>query len=242
VNVTRPLQISATRFLAFGDSITSGKLATDCPGIGATNCRAESLLPGVIGRLNDLLHLSPRFGEESPVAYPRVLQTMLANRYAGQTITITNEGNAGEQIADGKTRLTLSLNANLPQVLLLHEGANDMTAARPPIEALVNDLRAMIRDARARGVQVFIGTLLPQREGSCRAWDYCDGVNDVIPTNARLRTMATSEGAVLVDLYAAFDRQTGTLLGLDGLNPNEAGYQKMAEVFFEAVTQTLEVR
>ena len=128
-----------------------------------------------------------------------------------------------------------------PQVLLLQEGANDMTAARPPIEAIVNDFRAMIRDARGRGVRVFLGTLLPQREGACRAYDYCDGVNDVVPTNARLRTMAEVEGAVLVDLYQGSEGQTGTLLGIDGLHPNEGGYQKMAEMFFDAIRQRLEI-
>jgi lysophospholipase L1-like esterase len=167
---------------------------------------------------------------------------MLANRYVAQSFVVTNEGNSGELVADGKTRLTQSLNANLPQVLLLQEGANDMTGGRPPIDTIVNDFRAMIRDARGRGVQVFLGTLLPQREGACRAYDYCDGVNDVVTLNARLRTLAASEGAVLVDLYQTFDGQTATWLGLDGLHPNEAGYQKMADVFYSAVTQALEVR
>jgi lysophospholipase L1-like esterase len=192
--------------------------------------------------LSDLLNLAPRLGEESTAAYPRALQSMLANRYVSQSFVVTNEGNSGELVADGKARLTQSLNANTPQVLLLQEGANDMTAARPPIDAIVNDFRAMIRDARSRGVQVFLGTLLPQREGGCRAYDYCDGVNDIVTLNARLRTLAASEGAVLVDLHQSFDGQTGTLLGTDGLHPNESGYQKMADVFFNAITQTLEVR
>ena len=243
VNVTRPPQLSATKFLAFGDSITSGKLATDCPfGGGATGCRAQMLSEQRGGWFNDLLNLTPRFGEESSAAYPRALQSMLASRYVAQSFVVTNEGNSGELVADGKTRLTQSLNANLPQVLLLQEGANDMTGGRPPIDTIVNDFRAMIRDARGRGVQVFLGTLLPQREGACRAYDYCDGVNDVVTLNSRLRTLAASEGAVLVDLYQTFDGQTATWLGLDGLHPNEAGYQKMADVFFSAVTQALEVR
>jgi lysophospholipase L1-like esterase len=242
VSVTRPPQLAATNFLAFGDSITSGKIAVDCPsGGGATACRAQTLGEGPGTWISDLLRFSPRFGEESPAAYPRALQSMLANRYAVQAFVVVNEGNSGEVVADGRTRLTQSLNAGTPQVLLLQEGANDMTAARPPIEAIVNDFRAMVRDARGRGVQVFLGTLLPQREGACRAYDYCDGVNDVVATNARLRTMAAVEGAVLVDLYQGFEGQTATLLGIDGLHPNEGGYQKMAEMFFEAIKQRLEI-
>jgi lysophospholipase L1-like esterase len=45
----------------------------------------------------------------------------------------------------------------------------------------------------------------------------------------------------LVELYTAFQGQESTLLGLDGLHPNEAGYQRMAELFFEAIRQKLEV-
>jgi lysophospholipase L1-like esterase len=232
----------ATRFLAFGDSITSGKAGNDCTSGGALNCRLNTFLDAGHAWLNDLLRLDPRLGEESPFAYPRVLQTMLAARYAAQTITIPNAGNSGELVSAGKVRLTTTLNAEAPQVLLLQEGANDMTGGRPPIAAIVNDFRAMVRDAQGRGIRVFIGTLLPQREGACRGYDFCDGVNDIVPTNAALRTMAAAEGAVVVDLHQEFVSQTNTLLDLDGLHPNEAGYRKIAEMFFAAIRERLEAR
>jgi lysophospholipase L1-like esterase len=242
VTVTRPPQLTATRFLAFGDSVTSGKAGNDCTSGGALNCRLNTFLDAGQAWLNDLLRLDPRLGEESPFAYPRVLQTMLAARYAAQTITIPNAGNSGELVSAGKVRLTSTLNTEAPQVLLLQEGANDMTGGRPPIEAIVNDFRAMVRDAQGRGIRVFIGTLLPQREGACRGYDFCDGVNDIVPTNAALRTMAAAEGAVLVDLHQEFVSQTNTLLDLDGLHPNEAGYRKIAEMFFAAIRERLEAR
>lgn len=242
VTVTRPPQLTATRFLAFGDSITSGKAGNDCTTGGALNCRLSTLLDAGHAWLNDLLRLEPRLGEESPFAYPRVLQTMLAARYVGQSITIPNAGNSGELVSAGKIRLTMTLNSEAPQVLLLQEGANDMTGGRPPIDAIVNDFRAMVRDAQGRGIRVFIGTLLPQREGACRGYDFCDGVNDIVPTNAALRTMAAAEGATLVDLHQEFVSQTNTLLDLDGLHPNEAGYRKIAEMFFAAIRDRLEAR
>jgi lysophospholipase L1-like esterase len=46
---------------------------------------------------------------------------------------------------------------------------------------------------------------------------------------------------VLVDLYQVFDGQTDSLLGPDGLHPNDAGYHKMAETFFTAIRDRLEV-
>jgi lysophospholipase L1-like esterase len=52
--------------------------------------------------------------------------------------------------------------------------------------------------------------------------------------------MAASEGAILVDLYPGVAGQTATLLSFDGLHPNETGYGKMAEMFFDAIRQQME--
>jgi lysophospholipase L1-like esterase len=220
--------------MAFGDSITAGALGTECPVGGGVNCSVTTtsrrlLLQRLFANL-----------EVSPFAYPRVLQVSLTARYTNQNVVVANEGIPGESIAAGKDRLAGVLNQQAPQALLLQEGANDMNQARPPLDVHVEDLRSMVRSARSRGITVFVGTLLPQRPNACRGYDFCDGVNDTVLLNARIRTMAAAEGALLVDLYAAFEGRTGTLLGLDGLHPNEAGYQKMAELFFDAIKQRLE--
>lgn len=178
--------------------------------------------------------------EASTSSYPRLLQSLLAARYTTQSPSIANEGNPGEFVADGKLRLPAAL-APAPQVLLLQEGANDMNQGGPAVTAIVEDLRTMVREGRTRGMTVFVGTLLPQRPNACRGYDFCDGTNDTVATNTRIRTMVTAEGATLVDLYPAFDGQTSTLIGLDGLHPNEAGYQKMADLFFEAIRLRLEL-
>jgi lysophospholipase L1-like esterase len=45
---------------------------------------------------------------------------------------------------------------------------------------------------------------------------------------------------VLVDLYEAFNGETGILIGEDGLHPSAAGYQKIAEAFVAAIKRYLE--
>ena len=179
--------------------------------------------------------------EQSSAAYPRVLQSLLASRYPAQSIVVSNEGKSGETVGEGKLRLPGVLTADVPQVLLLQEGANDINQAHPPVDTIVANLRVMIRGARGRGITVIIGTLLPERQNACRGYDYCDGVNDALAVSMRIRALAAEEGAFVVDLYAVFDGQTATLLGLDGLHPNEAGYAKMAETFYNAVREHLEV-
>jgi len=98
----------------------------------------------------------------------------------------------------------------------------------------------MIRDAQSRKIRVFVGTLLPEDRCGCRAFDFVDGRDDIVTANDQIRAMAASEGAFLVDLHQGFAGQTATLLSFDGLHPNEAGYAKMAEMFFDAIRQRLE--
>ncbi|OFW22426.1 MAG: hypothetical protein A3H97_16800 [Acidobacteria bacterium RIFCSPLOWO2_02_FULL_65_29] len=237
---SRTPQLNATRFVAFGDSITAGVLATACPIGGGVNCSAPpASTMSVMRRKYELQRLFADL-EASTSSYPRLLQSLLAARYTTQSPSIANEGNPGEFVADGKLRLPAAL-APAPQVLLLQEGANDMNQGGPAVTAIVEDLRTMVREGRTRGMTVFVGTLLPQRPNACRGYDFCDGTNDTVATNTRIRTMVTAEGATLVDLYPAFDGQTSTLIGLDGLHPNEAGYQKMADLFFEAIRLRLEL-
>ena len=129
--------------------------------------------------------------------------------------------------------------ADAPQVVLLQEGANDVNQGRSP-QSIAGSLRAMVREAKNRGVQVYVGTLLPQRRlgvsGSCRGF----GADDVATANDQIRSMVASEGVPLVDLYLAYGGVPGDLIGADGLHPSEAGYQKIAESFFTAIKQRLE--
>jgi lysophospholipase L1-like esterase len=212
VMVTAPPRIGATRFVAFGDSISDGVLGFAPRAVGD---------PG------------------PPVGYAFKLKTLLADRYTAQTISMTDEGVPGERVNMGVARMPGVLTRDQPEVLLLLEGVNDLNgggdAAIPTVKA---GLTTMVRQARGRGLPVFLATLLPQRPPGQRAL----APASIPPANAEIRSIASAEGAILVDLFAAFDGQTGTLLGPDGLHPNDAGYSKMAEVFFEAIRDRLELR
>ena len=240
VTVERPPQLRLTSFLAFGDSITAGVLAQSCPVGGGVNCSVTTPTFDSFPFGDDLRWLYPRIGEESVSAYPRQLAALLGARYPGQSLTMSNQGFPGEFVEDGRDRLPQTLTANRPQVLLLQEGANDLNQRNPTVAGMVDDMRTMIRDARGRGIDVFVGTALPQRPNACRGYDFCDGTAHAPIYNNQLRSMITAEGAVLVDLYPLFDGRTSTLLGLDGLHPNDAGYKVMADAFFNAIRQRLE--
>jgi lysophospholipase L1-like esterase len=212
--------LGATKFLAFGDSITAGEVP-DSTDTGTGRVRLRALQPAL--------------------AYPAQLQTMLSQRYPAQAmaISVINDGVQGETAVLGTGRLDGELTAHMPDVLLLLEGVNDIAADDPSdIGPAINALRSMIRDARGRGAKVLVGTLLPMIPGEKRA-----GAADlIVPFNSQLVPMALSEGAVVVDLYSPFLADlTDWISPLDGLHPTPAGYQELALLFLNAIKANFEV-
>jgi lysophospholipase L1-like esterase len=196
--------LSATRFVAFGDSITEGKLSS---------------------------------GGLAQNPYPLVLMRQLAARYATQQITVLNEGRGGELTDAGVARLPSVLASDNPQVLLLLEGVNDLAFGdQSKINVVITNLRTMVQQARARSVQVFLGTLLPEIPGGSNT----GALPLIVPTNDQIRALAASQGATLVDVYQAFRGSETALIGSDGLHPNEMGYQTIAQTFFDVIRMRLE--
>jgi lysophospholipase L1-like esterase len=174
----------------------------------------------------------------TPVPYPAGLKNRLTARYTMQDVTVVNAGRGGEQTVDGVNRLPGVLSSTNPQVVLLFEGVNDLAGGESSkISVVVNNLRTMIQTARGRGAQVFLATLLPEIPGGRRT----GAIALIVPANDQIRALAAGQGVPLVDLYQAFNGMERELIGDDGLHPNPAGYEKIADVFFDAVRSRLEL-
>jgi len=87
--------IKKTKFMAFGDSITDGKVS-----------------------------LVPLISLDGPDTYPFQLQQMLQQRYPTQTVEVLNRGLSGERSDRGAVRLPGVLDADKPEVVMLLEGVN----------------------------------------------------------------------------------------------------------------------
>lgn len=216
VTVSPPPYLRFVKFLAFGDSLTAGSDGYPLPasaGYAALAVRPE-------------------------IAYPTKLQEALLARYTAQAPQVTNRGQPGETAAQGAARLPSVIASTQPEVVLLLEGANDISGGDPlGINRAVAGLRTQVREVRQRrGLQAFLATLPPQRPGGPRA----GGASLVDPLNTQIKLLAQQEGATLVDVYAGFEGNLA-LIGDDGLHPNEQGYQRMADVFFAAIRANLEM-
>lgn len=222
VTVARLPQLSRTRFVAFGDSITAGEVTAPISGfLGTAGIVKQVLVPSA--------------------SYPTVLARSLQGRYSSQasTISVVNEGLGGEKAINARNRFFSVLNNVRPEAVLLMEGYNDIPGGLDgAASGAASEIRTMAAEARLRGLRVFIATLAPPRPGGSRAIAqvYVDDYNN------RMRDVAAREGAVLVDVYTALRPEVTRYIGVDGLHPTEAGYAKIAETFFAAIQNNLEVR
>jgi lysophospholipase L1-like esterase len=212
---TPPPRLSRTRFLAFGDSFTAGEVTTP-----ATTTRAAGKLILV-----------------PSASYPSVLQSRLQATYTNQvaSISVINAGEASERILDGLQRFPGVFDAARPEVLLIMEGANGLPQVGPDISAGV--MRLMVQHAKSGNARVFVGSMIPQVAGRPRA---TTPASELLAYNTTLRLMAQQEGVVYVDLYNAMLADAPSVIGSDGLHPNEAGYRFIAQVFFEAIRRELQ--
>jgi lysophospholipase L1-like esterase len=221
VQVTAPPYVRFTKYVAFGDSITEGQ-----DGTAATSLDISG----------------PRVIVPPDQAYPGRLRQLLSDRYVAQIFpaadsTYMNQGRGGEATSGGLLRLPGVLSSLRPQALLLMEGANDISGGDPAaIPRAEDNLRAMVRLAQSRGVQVVLATLPPQNPSGPRA----GGAALVEPLNNEIRALARENAAFLADVHAAFGGDL-SLISPDGLHPTEAGFHRIAETFFEVIRDNFEI-
>ena len=221
ITVTRAPQLQRVRFMAFGDSITAGEVTF--PGstaLGLTSGK-QVIVPSA--------------------AYPTVLLRLLQTRYSFQadTLIVSNQGMGGEKAVSARDRYYAAVASVRPDVLLLWEGHNDIPGGLDgAASTAASEVRIIAADARARGIRVFLATPLPGRPGGNRT------ISDffLVDYANRMRDIAAREGAILVDIYTLLKPDVTRYIGVDGLHPNEAGYTRIAELWFDAIRNNLEVR
>jgi lysophospholipase L1-like esterase len=216
----RSPRISRTRFLAFGDSITAGEVTAPialAPGHGQG---------GGIGRLV----LVPT------ASYPSVLKSQLMSAYASQagSITVENAGVSNEPILDGVVRFDEMFPSTHAEVVLLQEGVNGLNFVGP--DTSTGLMRIMVQRAKNENAKVFVGSMIPTVPGRPRA---TVSPAALVTYDNVLQSMCAQEGVTYVNLYDGMLADAATLIGPDGLHPTEAGYRRIADLFFAAITSEL---
>jgi acyl-CoA thioesterase-1 len=162
-------------------------------------------------------------------AFPARLEALAKSK--GLDVAIANAGVSGDTTADGLSRLDWSIPDGTDGVIL-ELGANDALRGLSPEESAKN-LDAMLVRLKERNIPVLLaGILAPPNMGS----DYEARFN---PIYAEL---ATRHGAILYPFFLDGVVLEQSLKLEDGMHPNGAGTQLMAEKFlpvFETFLQSL---
>lgn len=170
--------------------------------------------------------------------YRLILETMLRAHFG--TGTVANEGVDSTRSNRGADRIGDSLSRVRPAFTLIHYGTNDWNdSACNDLPCYTTDaMRSMVRQINQSGGHAFLATILPVNVGyddrapaSRNEW--------VAQQNVYIRQVADAEGAVLVDLNGAFFRSglSNRALFVDHVHPTAAGYQIMAQTWFDAITK-----
>jgi lysophospholipase L1-like esterase len=113
------------------------------------------------------------------------------------------------------------------------EGVND-TNAGPSDSFIETAIRAMVQTARNAGKNVILCGLLPVKPNEDTG-EFKASPSRIASMNVRLRDFAAEAAVPFVDMVAAFGTAFQPLLSPDGLHPNDAGYQRMAEAIANTV-------
>jgi len=149
-------------------------------------------------------------------AFPAVLQRRLAAE--GAPFRLVNAGVSGDTTAGGLRRLDWVLKSS-PELVVVELGGNDGLRGTP-LEAVEENLRAIVAGVRAAGARVLLlGMQLPANYGP----EYIEG----------FRALYTRTAEELdVPYLATFLDGVGGVAELnhpDGIHPNEEGHQRLAD-------------
>lgn len=172
--------------------------------------------------------------EEQRGGYPARLVDLLAQELFA--VEMRNRGQGAENTSQGLTRIDAVLEEG-GDVLLLMEGTNDI-ARGISMETTVFNLGEMARKAEESGFEVVLGTLIPRiPDASVDAENF---LNQRL--NENIRDLAGTSGRSLADPFEVFGTMPDVFEDFYNPNPedpvghpNAAGYDLLAEVFFDVL-------
>jgi acyl-CoA thioesterase-1 len=174
---------------------------------------ANALAKHVVVTLGD--SLTAGLGVAADEAYPARLEARL--RSAGYAYRVVNAGVSGDTSAGGLRRVDWVLRAE-PEIVIVALGANDGLRGQST-QALRANLEAIVSRLRAAGARVLLaGMRLPPNYGE----EYTREFAAVFPDVARRAHVSF----VAFPLDVVIDRR---LVQADGLHPNVAGHQAIAD-------------
>ena len=150
-------------------------------------------------------------------------------RREGLAFEAVNAGISGDTAAGGRRRLDWALDGDV-RVLVLALGANDGLRGNP-VDAMQDNLRAIIREAKARGIEVLLlGMEAPPNFGPEYTAEFRQAFRD----------LADEEDLAFVPFFLDGVAGEPALNQPDGLHPNAEGTARVADTVWQALEPLVE--
>jgi len=159
--------------------------------------------------------LTAGVGASPGESYPARLEALIGRK-------VLSSGVPGETSAGGLARLPAALEEAKPQLVILCEGGNDFLQKLDEAQA-ANNIRAMVRLARAQGSQVVL--IAVPKPG-------------LLPSPADFYSAIAKEFGVPYEETALRKILTDNALKSDLVHPNAAGYARLAEAIAALLKKT----
>jgi len=151
-----------------------------------------------------------------------------------------NEGHGGFQATGiaNQNQLPGWLAATRPDIVLMHLGTNDVWN-NVPTATILTAFGTLVDQMRASNpaTKILLAQILPMTPSGCT---WCPtgvaALNSAIPSWVAAKTTAQSPITV-VDQFTGFDSVADTIG--DGVHPNDAGFQKISDRWYPALTPLL---
>jgi lysophospholipase L1-like esterase len=148
----------------------------------------------------------------------------------GKPSVVANYGKWSEKTTQGVNRIDSVLAAFPANLILIMEGTNDIRGGLS-VDTTRHNLQTMINKSKAAGVTPALSTLTPSNKA---------GSETLIPQvwNPMIKSLASSNSLILADNYAATIGSWGSLND-DGIHPNDAGHQVLANTWYAKIAPTI---
>ncbi len=173
-------------------------------------------------------------GATSGKDWPVTMQKSLTGKYR-----ITNLGISGQKAyeilanAPERTDRLWSLYSATPKVYLLWAGSNDLAEGKT--SSVINSLTSRIAAARAAGAtKILLGTILPRGDAGFEV--NREKINSAIRASGHLGADGIADVAADKTI-GQFNQNTDINYYGDGIHPNDAGYQIIAEIWQQALNR-----
>lgn len=204
------------------------------------------------------------FGDSTTAPRPGAVEKVYAQRVAealqgvASSLTIHNAGVGGNTTKDALARMDRDVLAHQPRFVVVQFGINDSAIdvwksppakePRVPLKEFEENLRAIVARTRAAGAKAILMTANPLRWTPQLKELYGQPPYDVsrsdgfeapklVRYNETIRKLAAELHVPLVDIHKEFQQRGSDKLLLDGMHPNDAGHEVIAQLLVPVIRE-----